>query len=107
MGAAFRSILIPGWGQIVTRHLTAGKVLLFVTGLAGITALTVFLFVEPVEIAAWLADPDVILAVILANLLVLLVRLFSTESAWRAGGGHRWFAALFLAAVVSIPHVAI
>lgn len=107
MGAAFRSILIPGWGQMATSRLTTGKVLLFATGLAGIAALTVFLFVEPVELAAWLADPDVILAVILVNLLVLLVRLFSTESAWRAGGGHRWFAALFLAAVVSIPHVAI
>lgn len=106
-GAAFRSILIPGWGQVVTHRLTVGRVLLFVTGLVGIAALTVFLFVEPVELAAWLANPDVILTIVVVNLVVLLVRLYSTESAWRASGGHRWITALFLAVVVSIPHVAI
>jgi len=107
LGAALRSVLIPGWGQLATRDTTVGKILVFVTGLALIAVLTVFLFVEPVEIAAWLADPDVILGIILFNIAVLVIRLFSTEQAWRASGGHRWFAALFLATLVSIPHVAI
>ncbi len=84
-----------------------GKVLVFLTGLTIIAALTVFLFVEPVEIAAWLVDPNVILGVVLFNIGVLVVRLLSTEQAWRAGGGHRWFAAIFLATLVAIPHIAV
>lgn len=107
IGAALRSILIPGWGQLVTRQTRIGKILVFLTGLMVIAALTVFLFVEPIEIAAWLANPDVILGIILLNLAFLVIRLFSTEAAWRAGGGHRVFAALFLAVIVSIPHVAV
>lgn len=102
-----RSIVVPGWGQIATPRRTAGRILLFVTGLAGIAALTVFLFVEPVEIVAWLVNPDVILGIVLANVLILLVRLLSTEHAWRSRGGSRWFVAILLAMIVSIPHVAI
>lgn len=107
LGAALRSVLIPGWGQLATEQTVVGKVLVFLTGLAAIAALTVFLFVEPVEVAAWLANPNVILSIVLANIAVLVVRLFSTEQAWRAGGGHRWFAAIFLATLVSLPHIAI
>lgn len=102
-----RSIVVPGWGQIATTRHPVGRVLVFLTGLAGIAALTVFLFVEPVEIVAWLANPDVILGIVLANVLILLVRLLSTEHAWRSSGGSRWFVAIFLAMIVSIPHVAI
>lgn len=106
-GAAFRSILIPGWGQLVTDRPVLGRVLIFATGLTCIVALTVFLFVETVDVVAWVADPNVILTIVVVNLVVLVVRLVSTESAWRARGGHRWLAALFLAVIVSIPHVAI
>lgn len=102
-----RSVLVPGWGQLSTRQRLVGKVLVFITGLAAIAALTVFLFVEPIEIAAWLVDPDVILGVVLVNLAILVIRLFSTEHAWRSRGGHRLFAGVFLAAIVAIPHVAI
>lgn len=72
-----------------------------------IAALTVFLFVEPVEVAAWAADPDVLLAVVLANLALLVIRLFSTGHAWVAGGGRRWFAVLLLTIIMSVPHAAI
>ncbi|HET9259275.1 MAG TPA: LCP family protein [Acidimicrobiia bacterium] len=102
-----RSIVVPGWGQIATPRRTVGRALVFSTGLAGIATLTVFLFVEPVEIVAWLANPDVILGIILANVAILLVRLLSTEHAWRYRGGSRWFVAIFLGMIVSIPHVAI
>ena len=102
-----RSIVVPGWGQIATPRRTLGRVLVFVTGLAGVAALTVFLFVQPLEIVAWLANPDVILGIILVNVLILLVRLLSTEHAWRSRGGSRWFVAIVLAMIVSIPHVAI
>lgn len=106
-GAAARSVLVPGWGQLVTDRTLVGKILVFTTGMLGIVALTIFLFVEPVELAAWVADPQVLLAIVLANLVFAAIRLFSTGYAWRAGGGHRWFAGVLLAAIVGIPHVAI
>lgn len=84
-----------------------GKVLVFFSGLLVIAALTVFLFVEPVEIVAWLANPDVILGIVILNLVLLAVRLFSAEHAWWIGGGQRWFAAATLAVIVAMPHVAV
>ncbi|HJS72000.1 MAG TPA: LCP family protein [Acidimicrobiia bacterium] len=106
-GAALRSTVVPGWGQLAVNRPRIGKTLVFITGLMLIAALTVFLFVEPVEWAAWLIDPDVILFVVVANLLFAVVRLFSTGHAWVVGGGHRWFAAMFLAVIVAIPHAAL
>jgi LCP family protein required for cell wall assembly len=79
----------------------------FVTGMLGITALTVFLFVEPVEIAAWLANPDVLLALVLVNLGLAIVRIFSTGLAWMAGGGRGWLVIAVLLVVVAIPHAAV
>lgn len=102
-----RSTVVPGWGQLVTKRTVLGKTLLFVTGLLAIAALTVFLFIEPIEFYAWLADPDVLLFVVLGNILFAAIRLFSTGHAWVVSGGHRWFAALFFAVIVAIPHVAI
>lgn len=107
VGAAIRSIVVPGWGQLAIHHTAVGKLLVFVTGLLAIAALTIFLFVEPIEIASWLADPDVILGIVVLNLALLALRLFSTEHAWWAGGGRRWFVALLLGIVVATPHVAL
>ena len=92
-----RSTLIPGWGQIVTDRPILGKALIFVTGLLAIAALTAFLFVEPIELYAWLADPDVLLLIVLGNLVFAALRLFSTGHAWVVSGGRRWFAGMFLA----------
>ncbi|MFP4072633.1 MAG: LCP family protein [Actinomycetota bacterium] len=106
-GAAIRSILIPGWGQMVINRPILGKALIFTTGLLGIAALTVFLFADPVELYAWLVDPDVLLFVVFGNFLFAAVRLFSTGHAWVVSGGRRWFVAVLLAAIVAIPHAAI
>ena len=106
-GAGLRSTLVPGWGQLATNQRVIGKALVFFSGLMAIACLTVFLFVEPLAITAWLVDPDVLLALILFNLMLAVIRLFSTGHAWLVGGGHRWFAALVLAGIVAIPHVAI
>lgn len=102
-----RSTVVPGWGQLATDRPLIGKTLLFITGLMAISGLALFLFVEPVDLVAWLSDPDVLLAVVLANIVFAGIRLFSTGHAWWAGGGHRWFAAMLLAVIVAIPHVAI
>lgn len=106
-GAAMRSTVFPGWGQLAVNRVIIGKILVFITGLLGIAALTVFLFVEPIELYAWLANPDVLLAVVLANIVFAAIRLFSTGHAWVVSGGRKWFAGVFLAAIVAIPHAAI
>ncbi len=106
-GAAFRSTLVPGWGQLAADRPVVGKILVFITGLLAITALTVFLFIEPIEVYAWLANPDVLLMVVLGNLLLAAIRLFATGHAWIVSGGRRWFAGVFLAVFVGVPHVAV
>ncbi|HUG31856.1 MAG TPA: LCP family protein [Acidimicrobiia bacterium] len=102
-----RSTVLPGWGQLAADRLVLGRILVFVTGVLVIAALTVFLFVEPIELYAWLADPEVLLFVVLGNLLFAAIRLFSTGHAWVVSGGRKWFAAVLLAAIVAIPHAAI
>lgn len=106
-GAALRSTLVPGWGQLAAHRPLVGKILVFFTGLLVIAALTVFLFVEPIEVYAWLANPDVLLLVVLGNLVLAAVRLFATGHAWVVSGGRRWFAGVFLAIFVGVPHVAV
>jgi LCP family protein required for cell wall assembly len=98
---------VPGWGQLVTDRVVVGKILVFLTGLIAIAGLTVFLFVEPIEIAVWLANPDVLFWVVLANLAFAAVRIFSTGHAWAAGGGRRLLVVVLLGIFVAIPHAAI
>lgn len=102
-----RSTIVPGWGQLVSNRPVLGKALIFVSGMAVLAAVTVFLFVEPVELYAWLANPDVLLFVVLANLFLAALRLFATGHAWVVSGGRRWFAGVFLAVFVGVPHVAV
>jgi polyisoprenyl-teichoic acid--peptidoglycan teichoic acid transferase len=102
-----RSAFVPGWGQLVTNRIVLGKSLVFATGLLVIAGLTVFLFVEPIELAAWIANPDVLLGIVLANLAFAVIRLLSTSHAWVVGGGHRWLVLVVLAVFVAIPHAAI
>ena len=105
-----RSILIPGWGQLATGRPILGRVLLFITEMLGVGGLVVFIFFgpfEPAEIAAWLADPDVLLVVVLANLGLAAIRVFSTWLAWLGAGGRGWALILTLVGIVAIPHAAI
>ncbi len=107
IGAAARSFVVPGWGQLGTRRRRIGQALLFASGLTAIGLLTVYLFVDPVDVAAWLTDPDVLMGVIVTNLLVALIRLVSTEHAWRARGGRSVVVAGLLAVLVATPHAAV
>lgn len=91
----------------MTNRPVVGRALVLVTGLLAVAALTVFLFVEPIEFLSWFADPDVLLLVVVGNLAFAAIRLFSTGHAWVAGGGHRWFAGILLLVFVAIPHAAI
>jgi len=102
-----RSILLPGWGQLATERRVLGNAMIVGTGLFTVGLLTAFLFVGPVGIAAQLADPDVLLGIVLVNFMVAVARMFSTTHAWHAGGGRKLAAAALLVALVAIPHVAI
>ncbi len=104
MGAGFRSLILPGWGQISTRHRRLGWALLVTTVLVLVALVAIVSAIGIVEAMAWLADPDVLLAVVAANWLVALVRVTSAGHAWRATGGRHPLAALLLAALVVAPH---
>jgi LCP family protein required for cell wall assembly len=81
--------------------------MLMATGLTGVALLTAFLFLGPLAMVSHLADPDVLLGLVLFNIVVAVVRLFSTTHAWRVGGGRKWIVAVILAVFVAVPHVAL
>ena len=54
-----------------------------------------------------MADPNVLLLLVLFNLGFAVIRLSSAELAWRDGGGRGWIVALALGLFVAIPHVAL
>lgn len=104
MGAGFRSLILPGWGQISTSYRRLGWALLVITFLVLAALAAIVSSIGIAEAMAWLADPDVLLAMVAANWLVALVRLTSAGHAWRARGGRHPLAALLLAALVVAPH---
>lgn len=59
------------------------------------------------ELAALLAEPGVVTALLAANLAIAVLRLISAHHAWFAAGGRRLTAALALAALVIGPHGAV
>jgi len=105
--AGFRSLLLPGWGQLANRHRVLGWFSILVTlATVGIGA-AVFIHLGPLEIAARLADPDTLLTLVGVNVLIAGARLFATGHAWWAGGGRNWFTAAVLAVLVLVPHVVV
>ncbi|HEU4320006.1 MAG TPA: LCP family protein [Acidimicrobiia bacterium] len=107
-GASIRSLLLPGWGQMATTHPIVGRLLVLVTGLAFIALLTAFLFLGPMEMLAWLANPDVLFYLVVANVLYLLMRFVSAGFAYREGARSRkWILVPLVAVIVTIPHIAV
>lgn len=107
-GASIRSLLLPGWGQIATTHPIVGRFLVLVTGLTLVALLTAFLFVGPVELLAWMANPDVLFYIVVANVGYLLMRFVSAVFAYREGASSRgWTLAAVVAVIVTIPHIAV
>lgn len=105
--AGFRSLLLPGWGQLANRHRVLGWFWILVTlATAGIGA-AVFISLGPLETAARLADPGTLLTLVGVNVLIAAARLVATGHAWWAGGGRNWFTAAVLAMLVLVPHVAV
>lgn len=107
MRAALRSVLVPGWGQIVTAHRQLGWSLVAASFLLTALVVAFVAYLGPLEVVARLADPDVMLTLLGVNLAVAATRLASTEHAWREGGGQNWAVASLLAVVVLAPHAAL
>lgn len=106
LAAGLRSLLIPGWGQLVTGNRWLGWLLILTSLGSGALLLALAYYLGPIEVLARLADPDLLLIILGLNLLVLLVRLASTGHAWWATGGRHGLAALVLVLLVGTPHVA-
>jgi LCP family protein required for cell wall assembly len=96
---------------VATNRPILGRVLIFITGMHGVAALTFFIFFgpfEPMEVVSWLTDPDVLLGVVLANLGLAAIRIFSIWLAWLSAGGRGWaFILTLVVVIVGIPHAAI
>ncbi|MDX1469789.1 MAG: LCP family protein, partial [Acidimicrobiia bacterium] len=105
-GAGFRSMILPGWGQLATRHRAMGWVLICATLLSGAVF---FLIVSGAGLVAiaWLVEPEMLLVLMAINLVTAAIRLLATGHAWTAGGGSRLFPAMALATMVLAPHFAV
>jgi len=59
-------------------------------------------------IVSWLLDPDFLVALVILNLVVAVIRVWATTDAWRAAGG-RWAGVglLVLLLFVGLPHAAL
>ncbi|MEX2134116.1 MAG: LCP family protein, partial [Acidimicrobiia bacterium] len=106
--AATASAAVPGWGQIRVGKRRIGWALLSGTLVATATFVTVGLAEGTLGIVSWLLDPDFLLALVILNLVVALVRVWATTDAWRAAGG-RWAGVglLVLLTFVGLPHAAL
>ena len=59
-------------------------------------------------IVSWLLDPDFLLALVILNAFIAMIRVWATTDAWRAAGG-RWAGVglLVLLIFVGLPHAAL
>ncbi|MEX1126065.1 MAG: hypothetical protein WEE53_10435, partial [Acidimicrobiia bacterium] len=87
--AATASAAVPGWGQIRVGKRRIGWALLSGTAVAAAAFIAVGLAEGTLGIVSWLLNPDFLLALVILNLVVALIRLWATTDAWRAAGG-RW-----------------
>lgn len=107
LGAGLRSLLVPGWGQVVSGRPGIGWALIVVS-LTSVAALVAMVSsMGAVEVLAALSDPGVLLVILGLNLVLAAIRLLSTGHAWWASGGRHWLAALVLALLVAVPHYAL
>ncbi len=120
--AALASLLLPGAGQLVLRRWWKGAALLTVTALATAGVLWAARTHTVAELAAWALQPHVLTALVVANLVVLVLRLYATFDAYADGvrppaepvlprstwGGIGTTVALVaLAVVTAAPHAAV
>lgn len=102
------SATVPGWGQIRAGRRRLGAGLACATLVLLLTLAAALVAEGALGVVGWLLDPDFLLALLLANLLFALGRVWATAHAWRAAGGR--LASLLLAAILVLvlaPHAAL
>ena len=107
LGAGIRSLILPGWGQLVTPQRRLGWTLVALSLLVVAVGVLLVLTLGPVELAARLSDPDMLLLLVVANLAVALARAASTAHAWWAAGGQRRLVTFLLILVAIAPHAGV
>lgn len=106
--AGVASALLPGLGQIATGRRRAGWSLVALSASAILISMGLLLAGGTAETAATFVKPDVLLAVSVANLVVLCIREWSTADAWHRAGGRLITTGLAaLLVFVALPHVAV
>ncbi len=107
LGTAGASAVFPGWGQLRAGHRRFGLALVLASALF-LTATAVVVFEEGASgMIGGLVDPEILLALLVANLFVALMRVLATGHAWVIAGGRS--ASIGLVAVlliVGLPHAA-
>ncbi len=83
--AAIASLLLPGSGQLMLRRWGKGAALLAVPVLVTAGVAWVARSHTVVELAAWALQPHVLTALVVANLVVLALRLYATFDAYADG----------------------
>ncbi len=107
LGAATASAIFPGWGQLRTGHRRFGLALATGSALFIVTAVTVVAQEGALGVVGWLVDPEVLLVLVVADVLIATVRIWSTTHAWVISGGRPVSLVLIgLVLVVGIPHAA-
>lgn len=108
LGAATASAIFPGWGQLRTGHRAFGLALVTGSALFIVAAATAIAQEGMLGVIGWLVNPEVLLALVVVNLLIATVRVWSTTHAWVIGGGRPVSLILMgLVLVVGIPHAAV
>lgn len=106
--AATASAIFPGWGQLRTGRRRFGLALITGSALFIVAAATAVAQEGILGVIGWLVDPDVLLVLVVVNLLIGTIRVWSTTHAWVIGGGRPVSPILIgLVLVVGIPHAAI
>ena len=108
-GATVRSLLFPGWGQMVNGRPAVAHAFILVSGMIVISALTAYLFLGPTGALSWLLRPDVLLGLVIVNIVFLAGRLITGAMLLTVRGqpwGRLALVAL-LAIVITVPHLAL
>ena len=108
-GAAIRSLLFPGWGQMVHGHPAVARVYILISGMVVITGLTAYLFVGPTVALTWLLRPDVLLGLVILNIVFLAGRLITGGMILVADREPRGriVMVILLAMTITVPHLAL